>query len=132
VPSYHKEDLFMRSTGGIVTACAVIALLSPGFTTAQSLPPGLTAEAVQSATTPEQHRAIADAYAKEAENLRANALAHRHMDSRYNEPGYLSSKLGFPRHCRALTQTYEAAAKEADTLAKAHQAMADAAARKAK
>ena len=122
----------MRITGGIVAACGVIALLAPGLTMAQSLPPGMTAEAVQTASTPAQHRAIADAYAKEAENLRANALAHRHMDSSYNEPGYLSSKLGFPRHCRTLTQTYEAAAKEADTLAKAHQAMADAAARKAK
>ena len=40
--------------------------------------------------------------------------------------------LGFPRHCRTLTQAYETAAKEADGLAKAHQAMADEAARRAK
>jgi hypothetical protein len=122
----------MRIAIGIVTTCAVIALFAPGVAKAESLPPGLTAEAVQSATTPEQHRAIADAYAKEAEDLRAKALAHRHMDSSYNEPGYLSSKLGFPRHCRALTQTYETAAKEADGLAQAHRTMADEAARKAK
>ncbi len=121
----------MRIAIGMVTACAVIALLAPRLATAEPLPPGLTAEAVQSATTPEQHRAIADAYAKEVEDLQAKALAHRHMDSSYNEPGYLSSKLGFPRHCRALTQAYEAAAKEADGLAKAHRAMADEAARKA-
>lgn len=122
----------MRIAVGMVTACAVIGLLAPRLATAEPLPPGLTAEAVQSATTPEQHRAIADAYAKEAEELGAKALAHRHMDSYYNEPGYRSSKLGFPRHCRALTQAYEAAAKEADGLAKAHQAMADEAARKAR
>lgn len=132
VLSNHREDLLMRIATGMITACAVIALLVPRLATAEPLPPGLTAGAVQSATTPEQHRAIADAYAKEAEDLRAKALAHRHMDSSYNEPGYLSSKLGFPRHCRALTQTYETAAKEADGLAKAHQAMADKAARKAK
>ncbi len=122
----------MRIPVGIVTTCAVIALLAPPLATAESLPPGVTAESIQTATTPEQHRAIADAYAKEAEDLRAKALAHRHMDSSYNEPGYLSSKLGFPRHCRALTQAYETAAKEADGLAQAHRAMADKAARKAK
>lgn len=122
----------MRTAIGIVTACAVIALFAAGLATAEPLPPGLTAEAIQTATTPEQHRAIGDAYAKEADDLRAKALAHRHMDSSYNEPGYLSSKLGFPRHCRALTQAYETAAKEADTLAKAHRTMADEAVRKAK
>src|SRR6516164_9392034 len=67
VPSQHTEDLLMKSTGGIVMACAVIALLAAGETMAQSLPPGMTAEAVQTASTPAQHRAIADAYAKEAE-----------------------------------------------------------------
>ena len=66
---------------------------------AESVPPGLSEEAVKSAKTPEQHQAIADAYAKEAQNLQAQADAHRDMDSWYSEPGYLSSKLGFPRHC---------------------------------
>jgi hypothetical protein len=103
----------------------------PSFA-ADMLPPGLTAEAIASAKTPEQHRAIADAYAKEADELRAQALAHRHMDSSYNEAPYRSSKLGLPRHCRALTLAYEAAAKDADALAKAHREMADAEARKTK
>ena len=99
---------------------------------AETLPPGLTAEAIGSAKTPGDHQAIADAYAKEAEQLRAQATAHRHMDSHYNEPGYLSAKLGLQRHCRALVQSYEAAAKDADALAKAHHEMAEAAARKTK
>jgi hypothetical protein len=99
---------------------------------ADALPPGLSAEAIANAKTPADHQAIADAYAKEAEQLRAQAMAHRHMDSHYNEPGYLSSKLGFPRHCRALVQSYESAAKDADALAKAHHQMAEAAARKTK
>lgn len=54
------------------------------------------------------------------------------MDSWYAEPGYRSSKLGFPRHCRALTQQYEAAAREAEQLAKVHHEMAERAAKKAK
>lgn len=122
----------MRIVVGMVLTWAVLALLAPALATADPLAPGLTAEAVQSAATPEQHRAIAEAYAKEAEDLRTKALGHRHMDSSYNEPGYRSSKLGFPRHCRALTQAYETAAKEADGLAHAHRAMADEVARKAK
>ena len=117
---------------GIVMTSAVNALCAPRLATAASLPPGLTAEAIQAATTPEQHRTIADAYAREVEDLRAKSLAHLHMDSSYNEPGYLSSKLGFPRHCRALSQAYETAAKEPDALTTAHRAMADEAARKAK
>jgi hypothetical protein len=40
----------------------MLALFAPEAAMADSLPPGLTAEAVQSATIPEQHRAIADAY----------------------------------------------------------------------
>lgn len=108
---------------------AMLALPLASGHAADALPPGLTADAIASAKTPEEHRAIADAYATEAENLRAHAMAHRHMDSSYNEPGYLSQKLGLPRHCRALVQSYEAAAKDADALAKAHREMAEAAAR---
>ena len=122
-----------RIAVGLAAACTVVVLLVPPLArAAESLPPGVTAEQIKNATTPEQHQAIADAYAKEAEDLRAKALAHRHMDSSYAEPGYRSHKLGFPRHCRALTQAYEAAAKEADQLAKDHHAMAEEAAGKAK
>ena len=116
----------MMILGSLATSVVATSLA------AEALPPGLTAETIGNAKTPGDHQAIADAYAKEAEQLRAQALAHRHMDSRYNEPGYLSSKLGFKRHCRALMESYEAAAKDADALAKAHHEMAEAAARKTK
>jgi hypothetical protein len=115
-------------------AIVAVALLAALATTprAENPPPGLSADEVRSARTPEQHQAIADAYSREAENLRAQALAHRHMDSTYSEPGYRSGKLGFPRHCRALEQSLTAAAKEADNLAKAHHEMAQAEAKKSK
>ena len=115
----------------MILGSLVTSMVATSFA-AEALPPGISAEAIGNAKTPADHQAIADAYAKEAEQLQAQAMAHRHMDSRYNEPGYLSSKLGFPRHCRALTQSYEAAAKDADALAKAHHEMAEAAARKTK
>lgn len=94
----------MKRILGAAAACAMVLLLARQGATADQLP-------------------------SEAEDLRAKALAHRHMDSSYAEPGYLSNKLGFPRHCRALTQAYESVAKEAENLAKAHRAMADAAGR---
>ena len=54
------------------------------------------------------------------------------MDSHYDEPGYRSSKLGLPRHCRALTESLNAAANDAEALAKGHHEMAEAAATKTK
>ena len=115
----------------MIVGAAVAPTMSTSLA-AETLPVGLTAEVIANAKTPADHQAISDAYAKEAEQLRAQATAHRHMDSRYDEPGYLSSKLGFKRHCRALVESYEAAAKDAEALAKAHHEMAEAAGRKAK
>ena len=120
----------MKSAFNVVAICTALVLPTVPGLTAELVPSGLSEEAVKSAETPEQDRTIADAYAREAEELRAKATAHRHMDSWYNEPGYLSHKLGFPRHCRLLTQQLEAAAKEADALAKAHRVMAEEAAKK--
>ena len=97
---------------------------------AESLPPGLTAQAIASAKTPADHQAIADAYAKEAENLRARANEHRAMDKQYSDPGYQSLKLGAGLHCQKLVQAYEAAALDADALAKAHREMAATATKK--
>jgi hypothetical protein len=115
-----------------ITMATLLALPFITVAAAESLPPGLTAEAIAAAKTPAEHQAIADAYAKEATNLQAMADAHRKMDSYYAEPGYLSAKRGVQRHCRALVQSYEAAAKDADALAKMHHEMAEAAAKKTK
>jgi len=112
-----------------MTIATLLALSLAGGAAAETLPPGLTAEAIAAAKTPAEHQAIADAYAKEAQNLRAMADAHRRMDSSYPEPGHLSAKLGVKRHCRALVEAYEAAAKDADALSKAHHEMAEAAAK---
>jgi hypothetical protein len=122
--------MIMRHTAVAITSLALVGILAAA--SRADLPAGLTEDAVKNAKTPEQHQAIADAYAKEAESLRAQALAHRHMDSYYAEPGYRSGKLGLTRHCRALEQSLTAAANDADALAKAHREMAAAEAKKAK
>src|SRR5262245_1148563 len=114
-----------------VTAALLGTALAPA-PRAESVPPGLSEDVEKNAKPQEQHQAIADAYTKEAENLRAQAPAHRHMDSYYSEPGYRPSKLGLPRHCRALEQSLNAAANDADALAKAHHEMAQAEAQKSK
>jgi hypothetical protein len=129
-PTAKEEDMRLRWMMLMVLTAAVLTLRATAFT--EPMPSGVSEEAVKSAKTPEQHQAIADAYAKEAANLRAMADSHRHMDSWYGEPGYKSSKLGFPRHCRALAQDLDAAAKEMDGLAKAHREMAYAAAKHSK
>jgi hypothetical protein len=115
-----------------IAMTALLAMPLVAVAAGESLPPGLTAEAIAAAKTPAEHQAIADAYAKEAANLRATAAAHRSMDSHYAEPGYMSAKLGVQRHCRALVQSYESAAKDADALAKMHHEMAETAAKKTK
>ena len=113
------------NTGYLRVALVSAALMCAVGTAARAELP--SEDAIKSAKTPEQHQAIADAYTKEAQSLQAQADGHRHMDAWYSEPGYRSNKLGFPRHCRALTQSLTAAAKEAESLGKAHQTMADAA-----
>jgi hypothetical protein len=120
-------------TRALLAIVGAASLIIAGVACAEGgLPSGLTAEAVQNAKTPDQHNAIAAAYDEEAKALHANADAHRRMDSYYNEPGYLSEKLGFKRHCRSLVDSYEAAAKEAEALAKEHRNMAEEAAKKPK
>ena len=114
----------MKTADLKLTLISAALLCALGATARAQVP---SEDAIRSAKTPEQHQAISDAYTKEAQSLQAQADAHRNMDSWYNEPGYLSSKLGFPRHCRTLTQNLTAAANAATSLAKAHQAMADAA-----
>lgn len=119
----------MTPTSKTMAALAFLIATSATPLLADTPPAGVTEQQIKSAKTPEDHRAIADAYAKEAEALRAQALTHRHMDSWYSEPGYRANKLGLVRHCRGLMQQLEAAAKDADALAAAHRAMAEQAAK---
>lgn len=111
----------------LVKAIAFASLSALPFVSvplAGDLPAGLTASAIAAAKTPAEHQAIADAYAKEAEGLRAKANEHRAMDKEYSGPGYLSLKLGAGMHCKKLVAAYEAAAKDADSLAAVHRDIA--------
>jgi hypothetical protein len=81
-------------------------------------------DGIRAAKTAADHDAIAACYDDMAKQAQANANAHRGMDSYYNEAPYLSSKQGFKRHCRALVDSFQASAKDAEALATAHRDMA--------
>ncbi len=129
----------MRLILASVMAFAAASLGAPAWRASAADVSGPSADAVRAATTPEQHRAVADAYAREADALRAEARAHENMENgpaKYTagrrpgasdrmlntEPAYLTY------HCRTLSRELEAAAKEAGVLAQAHRMMADVAA----
>jgi hypothetical protein len=120
----------MKQLLKIVALAAFLALPFGYVASAEGLPPGLTAQAIASAKTPAEHEAIAAAYTKEAEDLRAKANEHRAMDKQYSGPGYRSLKLGAGMHCKKLVEAYEAAAKDSDSLAAMHRDMAKAAGEK--
>jgi hypothetical protein len=109
---------------GILMAGALAALLLLPTMQARAADCGDLQGKIAAAKTAADHEAIAACYDDMAKNAHANADAHRHMDSYYNEAPYRSAKLGFQRHCRALVASYEAAAKDAEALAMAHRDMA--------
>jgi hypothetical protein len=109
---------------GILLATALAALLLLPTTQAGAADcSGLDAK-ISAAKTAADHEAIAACYDDIAKDAQANADAHRHMDSYYNEAPYKSAKLGAQRHCRALVASYQAVAKDAEALAKTHRDMA--------
>lgn len=121
---------------GVVVAVLVMAAVPAGGQEGLSLPEGLSSDAIRTASTPEQHRAISEAYAREAENLRGQADLHRHMGhpsaglsagraTGAEDRRTTSEPANLAYHCRALTQKLDEAAKAADALAQAHRMMAD-------
>src|SRR5262245_53138337 len=104
----HRRATRMRT--GILLASALAALLLlPTMQARAADCSGLDAK-IGAAKTAADHEAIASCYDDIATNAHANADAHRHMDSYYNEAPYKSAKLGAQRHCRALVASYTAAA----------------------
>lgn len=131
-----KDRPFTRHWVFLPTGASALLALAAAVLAGEPLPSGLTREALEAANTAEQHQAIADAYTQEASEAHAAASAHRSManppgqymstqrpgasDRRVNTgPAYLTY------HCRALAESLEKAAREADALAVAHHMMAE-------
>lgn len=88
----------------------------------------ISVEAIENATTALDHNAIADAYAKRAEEARQEAAKHRAMAKSYKGgPKYqkvMGTQGAGSLHCDRLVEHYELVAKEADALAAMHREMA--------
>ncbi len=78
---------------------------------------------IESATTPQQHAALAHYYEGKAAAARKEAEEHRAMGKAYG--GAKATQVGaMKEHCDKLAASYEAQAKEFDAMASVHKGMA--------
>ena len=91
---------------------------------AELVPPGFSEKGIEAARGAEEHRGLAVAYDRQAEDLRASAKAHRDKQRAYEQPPYSSAEPEMARHCGLFADCLEAAAKEALALSEAHLRMA--------
>jgi hypothetical protein len=68
------------------------------------------------------HAALAAQYEQEAKADREKAQAHREMEKKYGGVQYskTTNHAGMQNHCKRLIASYEAAAEDAEALAKEH------------
>jgi hypothetical protein len=107
---------------------AVLLSVAP-FTTAAFAADQMSQSAEPAiAQMPSEHLAEAARYDAEAQNLESQATRHRLLANRYaaSKGGgkAVSAYPGMVTHCRRLAASYERAAQDARTLAKAHRDMA--------
>jgi len=103
---------------------AALALLAAPFAPIARADSGsLEQILVESATTPQQHAALASYYAGKAAEARKDAEAHRAMAKAYG--GVKASQLAMMKeHCDKLAALYEDQAKEFDMMASMQRDMA--------
>ncbi|MEX2208770.1 MAG: hypothetical protein WEF50_21350 [Myxococcota bacterium] len=78
---------------------------------------------IESATTPEQHAALANYYKAQATGARQQAAYHRQMGASY-AAGKIVTLQAQKEHCAKLESLAESSAQEYDKLAEAHAALA--------
>lgn len=98
-----------------------MALLGVGPVLAQADGHGLVEVLAGTASTPEQHQALADHYKSEAAKARSQAELHRRMETRYG-----TTKEGARQkpHCAKLAADLDDMATQYDALAAGHDAEA--------
>lgn len=80
-------------------------------------------------TAPMDHAAMAASYDQEAKDAQAKVAEHEHMLAQYKSmpslpKGSPVNKEQMVQHCQSLVDSYQATAKQAKDLAKAHREMA--------
>lgn len=85
----------------------------------------------RNAQTPRQHRVVADAYRERAQQYRTESGEHAKLAEWWGSlaggdlPATGTGRFESAQHCRRLSQYLAAAAEEAESLAREHQAIAD-------
>lgn len=100
-----------------------VALLGAGAAFAQHEGHGLVQTLIGTASTPEQHQALAEYYRKEASTARSQAELHRGMEKRY---GTTKNGLNQKPHCAKLAADLDDMATQYDALAAGEEAQAKA------
>ena len=109
---------------GVRTAVLCFALaLAPGFALAHEGDAGLEQILIESASTPQQHTALAKYYRGKANAERNEAAEHKKMGAAYGG-SKMTIAQAQKQHCDKLAEAHEAAAKEYDGLAAAHESLA--------
>jgi len=107
-----------------ITMASMLALLAMlAASPASAGDTALEALAVQMATTPEQHGAVAEYYHARAKEAREAAESHRSMAKRYAGGKYVQKK-AMNEHCAKLAASFDALAAQYEDLAAAHEAEA--------
>jgi hypothetical protein len=107
----------------VFLAAAVALLAGPFAPIAAAADPSLEQVLIESASTPQQHAALANYYASKAAAARKEAEEHRAMGKAYG--GVKASQAAMMKdHCDKLASLYDDEAKQYDMLASMHRDMA--------
>ena len=107
----------------IFLAAALALLAGPLSLSARAGDESLEQALVESATTPQQHAALANYYTAKAAAARKEAESHRSMAKAYG--GVKGSQIAaMKEHCEKLATLSDDEAKEFDALASMHKDMA--------
>lgn len=115
-----------KSTTSFLAAtalCTAMALGVTGSAVAGEPSTELEALAIELASTPAQHAAVARYYREQANEARAKAATHKSMKGTY-AGGKLTQKRAMANHCERLIKEYTALAAEYDGLAAEHAKLA--------
>ena len=97
------------------------------FAIAQEVTSSDLAQRIQTAKTPADHSALADYYAKEAANAKAQADQHAKMEKLYLAERASGKGLSsISAHCKNIVKQYQQMAADYDAMAVAHREAAKA------
>lgn len=115
-----------HATKRLAVGCMILAAVAWIYVPRPAAAEDVTAM-LQSAKTAADHEAIAAYYEKEAAAAKEKAVLHRSMgDLVKKQGGPAVAKWGMDKHCLALVNQYEEAAKSYTELAKAEREIAKA------